>query len=274
MQRKVWQPFLQTSKANTVRYFLDPNSSLLHRLGCPDAQPKIGTQIYDNLQYCARHRMNPCECCRKEMDSYMSGSRRTYPVYGNTRTGMAHLENCFYLKHTRDSKKTGYFTLKAALSAGCRLCSRCTGINSYFQAEKKEIEDFCRRNHLTCGCRDDGLHIISRNEIWRIVMDTGRNEPTLYHHNTHWNRKKPDDVSLNDFHVQDCAWESIMEYLRYVKRHEKAVIRREKNADKDGTRFPNTKKGKKAKRAAQNAKHRRQIAYVCALLDELEECGG
>ncbi len=271
MQRKIWKPFSQETETIADRYFFDQKDSLLHRIGCTEAKPGVGTQIYDSLEYCARHRMTPCKCCREEMDAYMKASRRAYPVYGNRRTGMAHLEGCFYLKHTEDGKKTGYFTLRAALSAGSCLCSRCTSINCYYRAEKDAIEDFCTQNRLTCKYRDDGLHIISRNEIWRIVMDFGRNEPTLYHHNTRGSLKKPTDESLTDFHVQDCAWESIMEYLRYIKRHEKVVIRREKKNGSDADRYPSTKKGKKDKRAAQRAKRKRQIAYVCGLLDELEE---
>ena len=274
MRRRVWQPFLQTGKTKEPAvYFFDPKGGLLHRAGCPDARPGVGAQFCDSMEYCVRHRMEPCGCCRKDMDAFINDSRRAYPVYINRRTGMAHLESCFYVKNTHVSKKTGHFSLKAALVSGCRLCSRCAGISSYYRAEKKEIDDFCGQNRLICECREDGLHIISRNEIWRIVMDMERNEPTLYHHNTRGNRKKADDAGLTDFHVQGCAWESILEYLRYIKRHEKAVVRREKKSGRDGNRFPNTKKGKKERQAAQRAKRKRQIAYVCGLLDELEACG-
>ncbi len=269
-RQNVRHPLPHEPKTAEKRYFLDSKDGLLHLAGCPDARPKAGTQLFDSLEYCARHRMEPCKCCRKDMDAYMTGARRAYPVCANRCTGTAHLEDCFYLKRTPDSKKTGYFSLRAALSAGCRPCSRCAGIKSYYQSEKKAVDDFCERNYLTCECREDGLHIISRNEIWRVVMDLGRNEPTLYHHNVRGNRKKAADLSLNDFHVQACAWESILEYLRYIKRHEKSVIRREQKTGNDGNRYPNTKKGKKAQRSAQKAKRRRQIAYVCGLLDELE----
>ena len=273
MRRRIYEPLPRNAKTPAVRYFFDPKDSLLHRAGCSDARPGVGARFCDSMEYCVRHRMEPCECCRKDMDAYINGSRRAYPVYINKRTGMAHLESCFYVRNTHVSKKTGHFSLRAALSAGCCLCSRCAGISGYYRAEKKEIDEFCGQNRLTCECREDGIHIISRNEIWRIVMDLERNEPTLYHHNTRGNRKKADDASLTDFHVQECAWKSILEYLRYIKRHEKAVIRREKKSGRDGDRFPNTKKGKKARQAAQRAKRKRQIAYVCGLLDELEACG-
>lgn len=91
-------------------------------------------------------------------------------------------------------------------------------------------------------------------------------------HNTRGSLKKSTDESLADFHVQDCAWESVMEYLRYIKRHEQVVLQRKKNNGSGRDRYPNTKKGKKEKRAAQRAKRKRQISYVCGLLEELDDC--
>ena len=252
-------------------YYYDSKNHLLHRYDCPLTTSKAGMKYFETIRGCVRQSLNPCRCCRGEMDYYMQSIGRKYPVYKSRTTGTVHLNDCVYISRIKQYHLVGYFNLENALSNNGRLCSCCASIRSFYLREKDDILRYCVSNQLNVSLKEDGIHVISQNEVWRIVMDPFRNQPTLYHHNRFYRGRKPTNSGLSEYHIQNCSWKSIVEYLKYIKNHEKYIIRENKARDNSINCMANTKRGRKAKRANQAYKRSCQINHVMSLLKELEE---
>lgn len=90
-----------------------------------------------------------------------------------------------------------YFTsLEQAHKEGYHLCSLCNPLLLLFKKEKKKLEAFCREVGLKIQMNEETIHVISRNDIWRIMLNQFTGKLMLYHRNNYGYKKKdPGDMS-------------------------------------------------------------------------------
>ena len=209
----------------------------------------------------------------------------------NSHRKVVHLQNCTILRRIPKENRRSFSSIEEARAHGYHLCSCCAPIAQKYRKERKKIKEFCRMNDLTCKLQDGALHVISRHDCWRIIVNGHNKNIFLYHKNTdRRERNNPYHNFVPGYHSQPSHSSTILGYLEYIVAHdqyrdqhpctEKVINISDKNVIKDtGKSYPGYRRIKGTKRyRKEQARKKRQarraaIIRVYALLDELAAIG-
>ena len=218
----------------------------------------------------------------------------------NSHRKIVHLSHCKILQRIPKGSRLSFGSLEDAKIHGYRLCNCCAPIASKYRTENKQVNDFCKENGFTLKLLDGTIHIISRHDCWRIIVNGSKNSLFLYHKNTRKRvfRKTRQSI-VPGFHSQDFRSHTILGYLEYIASHdeyrdehpctERTVsaidtnrevpewVKYKYGEEYDFTSTQKTKKGSKKYRKEQARKkkelRRAEIIRVNALLEELAVIG-
>lgn len=132
-----------------------------------------------------------------------------------------HLPDCKIIQRVSEENRCTLENPEQARELGYRICKCCPPTGQKYIREYKEIKTFCRNAGFTYALQDDEIHIISRYDCWKIITAGKKNEMFLYHKNTKAKRvKESQPVVIAGYHLQACRYESIVEYLEYIRSHD------------------------------------------------------
>ena len=138
----------------------------------------------------------------------------------HSRKKVVHLPGCAYVRRMHNANRKQFDTLSLALDSGyrpCRCC--CPSVQRKFAREKRKIEAFSQRNGLFVFSAEDGIHVISKLDTWRIVRTYGKACFDLYHRNTQV-RAGDTKSAVPGFHMQKVYRDSILGYLQFIRAHD------------------------------------------------------
>ena len=189
-------------------------------------------------------------------------------VCGQSHNKIVHTVNCRYMKMIPKENRRFFNTIKEASEAGYVRCKYCSKILRYLGKEKKQLEEFSKRNGLFFfyNNTDDSLEVISKTGKWKMVERGKKNTICLYHKNN--NGKHPKD-EVPGYHGQNTNSKTLMGYMNYILEHDK--YRQENplyNCQKRAT-TKGSKRWKKEKRLAEKIRRAQSIQYVDELIDNM-----
>lgn len=264
-------------------YVLDARKNLFHKQGCAliNYQSKH-LKGYDTLKGCLKEMAKPCGCCRLEYNECVTNGEQPerwwFYSKKSDRKIIHTAECCMYKRIGRENAL--YFTsLEQAHAEGYHLCSLCNPLLLLYKKEKKKLEAFCREAGLKIQLNEETIHVISRNDIWRIMLNQFTGKLMLYHRNNYGYKKKdPGDMSA--FHRQEHQESTLLGYARYIANHDDYSDQKQfesQNKEKSpgyNPPFKRTKKGRKQTKAEKNKKRNKAISRTLSLIEELAAAEG
>ena len=269
------------TRMNAVKqysYVLDTRRFLFHKQGCVliDYQ-SAHVRGFDTMKGCLREMAKPCTCCKREYDECIAGGGRPerrwfYSEKSGRKT--VHTADCRMYERIGGEHALYFTSLERAHAEGYRLYSLCNPLLALYNKEKKELEVFCREAGLRIRLYEDTVHIISRNDIWRIMLNQYTGRLMLYHrNNSGYKKKDPGDMSA--FHRQEHQEDTLTGYARYIANHDDFADQKQYEAQskgKDPGYNPpnrNSKKGRRQAKAARNKARNKAISRTLSLIEEL-----
>lgn len=176
-----------------------------------------------------------------------------------------HRPGCLRMEGIKNRNKIS-LPWAVARRKGYRACTCCHGMDYHLRIDKHALDYYEKNKGLEFKYIDGILYIKSPVGCWKLVYARGKETIALYHRSA---TDKPLDFAHPQreiyHHQGDKGYcDSVASYLHYIYEHDRykaAAMRGEKNIH-----FSN----KKYKRAAAEAKRRREIRRVDELLRMLE----
>ncbi|PSL08853.1 hypothetical protein EI53_02114 [Fusobacterium naviforme] len=220
----------------------------------------------------------------------------------NSHRKIVHLSHCSIFRHIPKDNRRSFSSLEEAQEHGYRLCNCCPSVAQKYRKGRKQVDDFCRQHGLSFKLFNGVIHVISRHDCWRIIVNGNNHTLFLYHKNTEKRFfKDPHPSIIPGYHSQAYRSKTILGYLEYIVSHdeyrdehpctEKAAPEAVPVysapswvADKYGADYPRsasrhyrrimgTKKYRNAQAKKKRQERRAAIIRVNALLDELAAIG-
>lgn len=217
----------------------------------------------------------------------------------NSHRKIVHMTNCRIIQRIPKQNRKTFDSFEEAYEQGYRHCNCCSVIAQKYRKEKKAVDSFCRQHQLHFELINGVIHVISRHDCWRIIVNGKKNILFLYHKNTHWNKNKKIPSIIPGYHSQAYRTDSILGYLEYIVKHDN--YRDEHTYDKYNNhsdnssnqvselwviekygkpwdpndsigyyrRIKGTKKYRKEEKRKKRQKRKAEINRVCALIEEL-----
>lgn len=138
----------------------------------------------------------------------------------NSHRKIAHLSHCKILKRIPKTSRRTFTSLEEAQAHGYRLCRCCPAIAVKYRKERKQVDQYCRDNGFICKLLDNGIHIISKHDCWRLIVNGSNKSLFLYHKNTDKSRGGSRSDLVPGFHSQKFRTDTILGYLRYISSHD------------------------------------------------------
>ena len=139
----------------------------------------------------------------------------------NSHRKIVHLSHCMILQRIPKGSRRTFESLEEAQSHGYRLCNCCPSIAGKYRKERKQVDDFCKDNGFTFKLLDGTIHVISRHDCWRIIVNGNNKSLFLYHKNTGKRYRKETHPSIvPGFHSQGFRSKTILGYLEYIASHD------------------------------------------------------
>ncbi len=129
---------------------------------------------------------------------------------------IVHLPSCSIIRRMEKNYRKSFETMEDARRHGYRLCNCCAQIASAFRKENEEINTFQNKTGMTIKFYDGAIHIISKQDCWRILKNKGH--IILYHKNA--GSYSNESCTVQGFHEQPVRMKTIMGYLRYIEQHD------------------------------------------------------
>ena len=277
-------------KAMAIRHFnyvLDAQRNLFHKQGCAliNYQSKH-LKGYDTLKGCLKEMAKPCRCCKQEYDACLTKGEQPERFWFYSKKSdrkIIHTAECRMYKRIGRENALYFTSLEQAQKKGYHLCSLCNPLLLLYKKEKKDIEAFCREAGLTIQLNEETIHIISRNDIWRIMLNQFTGKLMLYHRNN-YGYKKRDMGDMSAFHRQEHRESTLLGYVRYIANHDDYSEQRqfetqikEKEKKKDpgyNPPYKRTRKGRRQTKAAKDKKRNKAISRTLSLIEELAAADG
>jgi len=139
----------------------------------------------------------------------------------NSHRKIVHLSHCKIIKRIPKSSRRTFDSLEEAQEHGYRLCNCCPSIAGKYRKERKQVNNFCRDNGFTFKLLDGTIHVISKHDCWRIIVNGNNKSLFLYHKNTGKRYHKEAHPSIiPGFHSQSFRSKTILGYLEYIASHD------------------------------------------------------
>ena len=210
---------------------------------------------------------------------------------------IAHFPHCKIINRIAKENRRTFASLEEAQENGYRLCNCCPSVAQKYRKERKAVDAFCRENGLEISLKNGALHIRSRHDRWQIISNGQYNKLCLYHKNKGPRRPEKIPSTIPGFHSQAYRAESILDYLRSIRRHdnyrdihpcteweepetiqykpsplkqmlmEKGLISAEQSAP--GPPIKGSKRYRKEQKIKKEEKRRVQLDRVFALIDKI-----
>lgn len=139
----------------------------------------------------------------------------------NSHRKIVHYSHCKILQRISKESRRTFDSTEEARAHGYRLCNCCAPIAGKYRKERKQVNDFCKTNGFTFRLLDGTIHVFSKNDCWRIIVNGNKNNLFLYHKNT--DRRCRRDTHPNivpGFHSQTFRSKTILGYLEYIASHD------------------------------------------------------
>ena len=134
---------------------------------------------------------------------------------------IVHYSHCKILKRIPRERRLSFNSLEEARTHGYRLCNCCPSIAAKYRRERKQVDDFCKANGFTFKLLDGTIHVFSKNDCWRIIVNGNKNNLFLYHKNTAMRcRRDTHKNIIPGFHSQTYRSKTILGYLKYIASHD------------------------------------------------------
>lgn len=139
----------------------------------------------------------------------------------NSHRKIVHLSHCKIIQRIPKSSRRTFDSLEEAQEHGYRLCNCCPSISGKYRKERRQVNDFCKDNGFTFKLLDGTIHVISRHDCWRIIVNGNNKSLFLYHKNTGKRyHKEPNPSIIPGFHSQSFRSKTILGYLEYIASHD------------------------------------------------------
>lgn len=139
----------------------------------------------------------------------------------NSHRKIAHLPHCKILNRIPKESRRTFGNLEDAKAHGYRLCNCCPSIAGKYRKERKQVNDFCKDMGFTFRLQNGTIHVISRHDCWRIIVNGNNKSLFLYHKNTGKRYHKETHPSIvPGFHSQGFRSKTILGYLEYIASHD------------------------------------------------------
>lgn len=139
----------------------------------------------------------------------------------NSHRKIAHFSHCKILQRIPKGIRHTFDSLDDAKSHGYRLCSCCPSIAGKYRKERTPVDNFCKTSGFIFKLQDGIIHVISKHDCWRIIVNGKNNALFLYHKNTHWRYHRETHPSIvPGFHAQGFRSQTILGYLKYIASHD------------------------------------------------------
>lgn len=265
------------------QYVLDTRKNCFHKQGCVliDYHSKH-LKGYGTIKGCIRELAKPCGCCKREYEEVVIGGERPECWWFYSKKSgrkIIHTEECCIYRRIGAENAFHFSSMEQAHAAGYHLCALCNPILVLYKKEKDELETFCRRAGLKIKLNEETMHIISRNDIWRIMLNQFTGKLMLYHRNNYGYKKK-DPGDLSAFHRQEHQESTLMGYVRYIAKHDDYSDQREfevQNTRKEpgyNPPYKRTKKGRKQTKAIKDKGRNKGISRTLSLIEEFAAAEG
>ena len=139
----------------------------------------------------------------------------------NSHRKIAHLPHCSIIRRIPLNNRLRFENLEEAQAHGYCLCKCCPSIAQKYRKERKSVDSFVKESGMVFKLQDDTIHIISRHDCWRIIVN-GRNKRLfLYHKNTERRFRNNDGQSIiPGYHPQSFRADTILSCLKYIRSHD------------------------------------------------------
>ena len=139
----------------------------------------------------------------------------------NSHRKIVHLANCRILARIPQKDRRSFASLNEAAANGYRLCNCCPPVAQKYRKERIPVKEFCRSHGFTVKVLNGVMHVISRNDCWRLIVDEKRDSIQLYHKNREkraGEERHPGPVP--GYHRQNAQSKTILGYLKYIDSHD------------------------------------------------------
>ena len=106
-------------------------------------------------------------------------------VCGKSRNKIAHSPDCRYVKMIPEQNKKYIMSRRMVADTDYRFCKCCAPILQYLRRERQDLDNYTRATGLsyTFNPSDGSLDIISKSDVWKIIVNGGQDFIWLYHKN-------------------------------------------------------------------------------------------
>ena len=204
-----------SSKKNSPQsfaYIHDKTTGFFHVPGCPECT-KDSSQMkgFGTLKGCLKKKLHPCLCCTAIVDQYLSKQRsiRKGLLYSTMSSHkIVHFPECSNLKRVPIQNIRSFNTIEEAWNHGYCLCQNCSPLKRMYLREENELQQFCCANSMNMALKQNGIHVISKIDFWRIIIEKYKGQPELYHRNKYNNHKKGEFLL---YHKQNVNASTLLE---------------------------------------------------------------
>lgn len=133
---------------------------------------------------------------------------------------IVHLTNCKVIRRIPIENRRTFDTVEEAFEHGYHLCNCCPAIAHRYRREKKAVDSFCKDNQLQLKLEDGAINIASPQDCWKIIVNGKNKNLFLYHKNSFEKKYEVVPSIVPGYHSQACHYRSILQYLKYIIRHD------------------------------------------------------
>ena len=196
-------------------------------------------------------------------------------VCGKSRNKIAHSLDCRYVKMIPEQNKKYIMSRRMVADTDYRFCKCCAPILQYLRRERQDLDNYTQATGLsyTFNPSDGSLDIISKSDVWKIIVNGGQDFIWLYHKNYFDGNV---ESMVPGYHPQHIRKSTILGYMDYIVRHDifrelNPLDAEKKHTKKSGQSMVARKADARSRRKADRlSKHRKKEKQLRREMDSLE----
>lgn len=128
-----------------------------------------------------------------------------------------HTDKCSTVRRIKKTHRIYFVHFADYIKAGYRLCPHCSLLQRKFQAEKEQLENFCRRYGFNFELKEDILFVSGSFDDWAIIY-LGRERLELYHASL--KQVAGEEELLPGYHRQHICCSTLLACLESIYDHQ------------------------------------------------------